>query len=208
MKPVNFRLILISDRKACQPNKLEDVVKSASKYGLKAVQLREKDLDSKTLLQTAYKLRRITKRYSTKLFINDRLDIALLSGADGLHTPVNGLTAEQISEYHDSLIIGRSVHSLTEASEAEKSGFDYLMFGPVFRTPSKTGYGKPKGLKELKKVCESVKIPVFAVGGINPLRAGKCIKYGAHGVAVIRSILSSKNLIQTIQQFKIQMGGL
>jgi thiamine-phosphate pyrophosphorylase len=202
MKPLDFHLILITDRIACKPNKLEDVIKSACQNGVKAVQLREKNLDSHSLLKFAKKLRKITKHYSAKLIINDRLDIALLSKADGLHSPVNGLTAEQIRNHHKKLVTGKSVHSLEEAVRAERLGFDYIIFGPVFRTPSKTAYGKPKGLKELKKVCMNVNIPVFAVGGINPVRAGKCIKQGAYGVAVIRNIMCSKKIKQTLKQFK------
>jgi len=201
---IDFKLILITDSNL---NKnLIRVISEACKAGVKAVQVREKNISAKELLKLSKKIRTITNKTKARLLINDRYDIALLADADGLHTPEKGINPLQLK--NNKLIIGRSVHSLISAVEAEKLGFDYIIFGPVFRTPAKIKYGSPQGIKNLKQVCGTVKIPVFAVGGINPLRSKKCINAGAHGVAVIREIMNSKNIRKTVNEFKASMGNL
>ena len=204
-RKVDFRLILITDRKL--NNNLPLCISKACTAGVKAVMVREKDLPANELLSLSKNLKTITGKTKTKLIINDRYDIALLSGADGVHSPENGITPKQISQ-PDKFLIGRSVHSTASAKEAEKLGFDYLLFGPVYRTPAKIKYGSPMGLKKLKEVCGSVNIPVFAVGGINLKRAKKCMLTGAFGIAVIREIMLSGNIKHTVKEFKDEMGDL
>jgi len=200
--PIDFKLILITEGKF--NNNLYKTISSACRAGVKAVQIREKHISAKELLIISKKIRTITKQTKIKLFINDRYDIAMLSKADGLHVPENGINPAQVVK--SKFITGKSVHSLIGAVEAEKNGFDYIFFGPVFRTPAKVKFGKPQGLENLKTVCGSVKIPVFAVGGINPNRAKKCIQSGAYGVAVIREIMNSKNVIKTVNEFNVSLG--
>jgi thiamine-phosphate pyrophosphorylase len=204
---IDFRFLLVTDRKQ-SPKPLEDLIEKACKAGLKAVQLREKDLSSKDLLRLAKQLRKVTQRYNSKLLINDRLDIAMLSMADGLHSPENGTPVKCSRQFGKYLLFGKSVHSLVGALAAEKEGYDYIMFGPVYRTASKTGYGKPKGISGLKRVCEAVKVPVFAVGGITPERAGSCVKAGAYGTAVISAVMKSSQPKSTISRFKKAIGEL
>ena len=208
-KPL-FRLLLITDRKKCKD--LKRVVLHACEAGVKAVQLREKSanggLPSAELLSLSKELRKITKSNSAKLLINDRLDICLLSKADGIHSPEKGLTPKQIKKYNSKLLAGKSVHSIKSAIDAEKMGYDYIIAGPVFRTASKIKFGKPLGLKSFKQICDSVNIPVYAVGGINAIRAKKCISKGACGVAVISEIMKSKSIKQTVKEFRNSMGSL
>lgn len=205
---ISFRLLLISDRKLCISNSIEETASISFAAGVKAFQLREKDLTSSELLILAKKLKIITQKHSASLIINDRLDIALLSGADGVHSPENGIPANAVKKISKNLIVGKSIHSVKSAVEAEKNGYDYIIAGPVFRTSSKMKYGKPLGLILLKLICDSVNLPVFAVGGINPERAKKCIKAGAHGVAVIGAIFKSKNIKKTVLEFKKSLCGL
>ena len=205
---IDFKLLVITDRKKCRTKSLEEVVKTSCACGIKAFQLREKDLTASELLLLARRLRKITTGHRAKLIINDRLDIALLSNADGIHSPENGISPKQSKRFNKNLIVGKSTHSLNSAIEAGKNGFDYIIFGPVFRTQSKVKYGKPKGLNELKRVCNKVNIPVIAVGGINPGRAEKCIRAGAHGAAVIGAIMKSKNIKKTVSEFKESLGSL
>ncbi|HEY3250837.1 MAG TPA: thiamine phosphate synthase [Ignavibacteria bacterium] len=202
---IDFRLIFITNSKL-NPD-LYRVVKKACGAGVKAVQIREKELSAKELLKLAKRLRILAKKTNTELFINDRYDIALLSNADGLHLPENGILPSHINR-NKRIIMGRSVHSLMAAREAEKNGFDYILFGPVFRTPAKIKFGSPQGLSKLEKVCNSVNIPVFAVGGINPQRAKKCVESGAHGIAVIRELMLSPNISKTLRDFKEAIGSL
>ena len=208
MNKIDFHLILITDRKKLHNISLKKFIDKCCQNGIKAVQLREKDLTSYDLLLLTKKLKKVTEKYSTKLLINDRLDIALLSNADGVHSPVTGIQSSQIKQFNKNLLAGKSVHSLTTAKNAEKDGFDYIICGPVFKTPSKIKYGKPLGINNLKEICSSVKIPVFTVGGINPKRAKQCLQIGAYGVAVISEIFNSKNLKQTISDFKTALGNL
>jgi thiamine-phosphate pyrophosphorylase len=205
---IDFRLILVTDRKLLNDIPFSTFIFRCCVYGIKAVQLREKDLTSSKLLSLAKKLRRTTQKNSAKLLINDRIDIALLSKADGVHSPENGTPADQIKKFNKHFIAGKSVHSKNSARKAEQDGYDYLICGPVFRTSSKVKFGKPLGLNILSEICSSVKTPVFAIGGIDPYRAKKCIEAGAHGVAVIRDMFISENLKETISDYKYALGGL
>jgi thiamine-phosphate pyrophosphorylase len=207
-KPIDFRFIVITDRLKLRTGTLEAIVEQCCISGVRAVQLREKDLNAYELLNLAFDLRKITKKYSSYLIINDRLDIVLLSKANGLHSPRNGILSKDVKRINKKILTGTSVHSLEEAVKAEKFGFDYIMFGPIFRTASKIKYGKPQGLKKLKEVCNSVKIPVFAVGGITPPRAKRCVENGAYGVAVISAVMRAKNVKETISEFRRFLGKL
>ena len=187
---------------------MEGFIHRCCRSGVKAIQLRERDMTAEHQLNLAISIKKITKKYSSKLIVNDRLDIAMLSKADGIHSPENGIEAKDVRRINSKLLIGRSVHSIGSAGHAEKKGYDYLIFGPIFRTPSKIKFGKPQGLKKLQEVCKSVRIPVFAVGGIDPERAKKCLNAGAFGVDVIGAIFGSQDLKSTIREFKTVLGDL
>jgi len=202
-----FRLLVITDRKMVKSG-LEKVIKDLCKNGVKAVQLREKDLAANKLLELSLKSRAITAKTRTKLIINDRLDIATLCRANGVHSPEKGIDAKYVKKFGKNFLAGKSVHSEKQATEAEKAGFDYLLFGPVFRTKSKVKYGKPQGINKLKKVCDLVSIPVYAVGGINPARVKKCIDAGASGIAGIGSFMKSSDINRTVNEFKSVLGEL
>ena len=195
-KRINFKLYLITDRKIVhRPSSIVTAVRQALKGGTKAVQLREKDLNTRELLKLAYKMRDLTKKYKARLFINDRFDIALAVGADGVHLTQNSIPAYAVrNTVKRKLLIGVSTHSLKEAKEAEKAKADFITIGPVYRTPSKLKYGKPLGIPALKKVCRQVGIPVFAIGGIKSNRIKDVKKAGASGVAVISEIFSASDI--------------
>ena len=203
---INFHLIFITDDSPI--TKLKGTIEQSCKAGVKAIQLRQKTLTTNEILQTARIIKEITTEFNSQLLINDRLDIALLSKADGLHSPENGIMPSQSKKFNSQLICGKSVHSVRNAKIAEKQGYDYIIYGPVFKTPSKIKYGKPQGLEALKRVCKSVDIPVFAVGGITALRAKKCISSGAFGVAVISAIMCSNNVKNIVTEFDNALGGL
>ncbi|MBI5727311.1 MAG: thiamine phosphate synthase [Ignavibacteriales bacterium] len=181
---------------------------SLSKSGIKAVQLRQKHSASGEVLELAKKLKRNVDGKVTKIIVNDRFDIALLAGLGGVHAVTNGITAGYIKKFCKDMISGKSVHSLAEALRAEKDGFNYVLFGPVYRTPSKVKFGKPQGLEKLRVVCSKVSIPVIAVGGINPMRAEKCLNAGAYGVAAISDLFNSQNIKGKISQYKKVLGEL
>lgn len=193
---IDFKLYLITDRKQLkETSRLLAAVTQALKGGVRAVQLREKDLDTRELLKLAYKMRALTDKYKAKLFINDRFDIALAVGADGVHLTQSSIPVYAVRDtVKKKLLIGVSTHSLKEAREAEKGGADFVTFGPVYHTPSKRKYGAPVGLDALKTVCTKIKIPVFALGGIKSNRINNVLENGASGVAMISEIFKAKNI--------------
>jgi thiamine-phosphate pyrophosphorylase len=179
--------MLITNRKrAALP--LEALVEQACEAGVSLVQLREKNLDGKPLFHLAQSLREVTSHHNAKLLVNSRLDIALAIDADGLHLPEHALPVQTVKKFFSNLV-GRSVHSVEGARDAEQSGADYLLFGHVFETASKEN--EPRGLNALQAVCKAVSIPVYAVGGVTPERVRVCVESGAFGVAVMNGIMSA-----------------
>ncbi|MBI5097733.1 MAG: thiamine phosphate synthase [Nitrospirae bacterium] len=193
---IDFKLYLITDRKLIADRySLIAAVKEALKGGVKAIQLREKDLGTRELLKLTYKMRELTARYDARLFINDRFDIALAAGADGVHLTQNSIPADAVRHVvKKKLLIGVSTHSLKEAKEAERAGADFITLGPIYRTPSKLKYGKPLGLDTLKEVSRKIKIPVFAIGGIQSDKVEEVKKAGAFGVAMISEIFGAEDI--------------
>jgi thiamine-phosphate pyrophosphorylase len=189
-------------------NELVKQITALSATGVKAVQLREKNIPAGELLNISKSAGSRINRNKTRLIINERLDIAILAGASGIHSTSNGIENKYIRKFAPDIVSGKSVHSLIEAKKAEKEGYDYILFGPVYRTPAKVKYGKPQGLKKLSEVCKSVNIPVFAVGGINPQRINKCINAGAYGVAAIREFADTKNIKKAVKDFQKELGSL
>lgn len=202
MNNPGFSYYLITDRKKCQPKSLQEVVEEACRSGIKAVQLREKDLSGKDLYDLAMDLRAVTSRYDTALFINERTDIALAVEADGVHCREAGIGPAEVKRLDETLSTGASVHSIEAARDAEANGADFLLFGPVYHTPSKAKYGSPQGTHRLRKVSGAVKIPVYAVGGITLEKAFTCRSAGAFGVAGISSIMKADSVEQKVEQWK------
>ena len=177
--------------------KIEQIVTA----GVDFIQIREKDLLARELTSVTRDAVQITASLfqgerRTRILVNDRLDIALSEGADGVHLAENGLPIAEakrllserasIASGERKFLIGASCHSLEAAQAADKSGADYLFFGPVFATPSKAAFGAPQGLERLAEVCRSASVPVFAIGGITLENAASCVKAGAAGLAAIR----------------------
>jgi thiamine-phosphate pyrophosphorylase len=185
-------LCLVTDRQRLGESSLEAVVEEAVKGGVNILQLREKDLPARELLALANRLRQAT-RGRALLVINDRLDVALAAGADGVHLPENGLPeaiARRLMGRH--AIIGRSVHSKEAAVEAEQAGADYVQLGTIYATQSKPDL-KPSGPKLVREVSAAVAVPVLAVGGVSPENAAEVIEAGASGASVISAILGAED---------------
>ncbi len=195
-RSIDFRLYLITDRKLF-PDKdsFFAAMEGALKAGVKAVQLREKDLPTRKLLTMAYGMRELTSEYRAKLFINDRTDIALCVGADGVHLGQESMPIYAVRKIAgDGFIIGVSTHSLKEAHLAEKEGADFIIFGPLYQTRSKLKYGSPVGLEALNKVTGDIGIPVFGIGGIRLDTINAVMKSGTYGIAVISGILGEDDV--------------
>ena len=209
MPKVNFRLYVITNRLLCGDRSLAQVVGDACKAGVKAIQLHEKDIPAKFVYNLAQEIQQICKRTGAKLLINDRFDISGAVGADGVHLTSKSLPVEIVRKnFNSDKLVGVSAHSLEEARRAEDSGADFVLFGPIYPTPSKAAYGHPQGLTKLQEVAKSVAIPVFAVGGMTPEKAKECVESDAFGVAVISSVMSTRDISATLKSYEDYLGRL
>ncbi len=169
--------------------------------GAKILQLRAKSLSSKEFLETARIIRKITKDKGTVFIVNDRVDIALLTDADGVHLGQGDLPVKEARRLlGNNKIIGYSTHNLREALEAVRLPVDYISFGPIFPTKTKEDVQTPKGLKLLSEVRKAVEIPIVAIGGITETNMVHVLKEGVEGVAMISEILTVKDISQKINR--------
>ena len=198
-----FKVYLVTDRNVLAPAySLPAAVEEALKGGVKAVQLREKDLGIRDLLTMAYRLRELTARYGAKLFINDRVDIALAVGADGVHLGVSSMPAFAARKAAgEGMLIGVSTHGITEAEKAVEEGADFITLGPIFETPSKLQYGRPLGTDLLREVRAKIPVPVFAIGGIKKEKVASVLEAGASGIALISAIFGSEDIRSNTIEF-------
>jgi thiamine-phosphate pyrophosphorylase len=207
-RPIDFRLYLITDRAFCAPRPLDDVVREACAAGVRAVQLREKDLREDEILALATRLSAVAREHGAKLFVNAR-GLAELTSIEGMIDGVHFPDHPHVLNCCDSpKVIGRSVHSLDGATGAVCEGVDYLFFSPVFPPLSKVSYAPPQGLDALAEVARAVDVPVFALGGVTPERAAACLEAGAHGVAVIGAIMAADDVAAAVRRFEEEMGSL
>jgi thiamine-phosphate pyrophosphorylase len=181
-------------------------IELAASAGVDWIQLREKDLLGKDCAElTRLALERVRLCGSpTRILVNDRLDVALATGAGGVHLSENGLPVQDARRMRDEFfvrqgtaadfLIGVSCHSLGSVLAAARAGADYLYFSPIFSTPSKVVYGPPQGLERLAQICRAVQIPVVAIGGVNLENAADCFAAGAAGIAAIRLFQDSADL--------------
>jgi len=198
---IDFRVYLITDRNIDREGNIFENVRKAIEAGIRAVQLREKDLEIAELIDYAYELRKITYLYSAKLIINERVDVALAVGADGVHTGYSGIPVRAVRKIVPvEFMVGVSTHGIEEAIKAEEDGADFITCGPVFDTPSKSKYGAPIGVDRLKEVVNRVDIPVFALGGIKESNIAEVMGAGAYGVSMISAILASSNIEKTAKE--------
>lgn len=184
MPTPTFDLLAISDRATLDIPFPEWLARLAA-AGVRAVQVREKDLEDRAVWELARQARAALPSPATVL-VNGRLDLALAAGADGAHLPSDGVPVAALRRrFGLGVLLGVSTHSVAEVERAWQDGADYVTFGPVWPTPSKEGYGPPRGGEELARAAR-VGIPVYALGGVMLSRFGEAAAAGAAGVAGIR----------------------
>lgn len=193
---VDFRLCLVTDGSS------PDDVATACACGVRAVQYRNKQVTALTAYERSRELRAITRKYSTRFFVNERVDIAMVTGADGVHCPETGFPPKVARRLlGDNAVVGVSVHSVEAALRAQTDGADFVFFGPIFETPSKPDT-PPQGTDKLRDVWETIDIPVFAIGGVTPEKVQQCLDAGAEGVAVISAISRQSDLAAAVGAFQ------
>ena len=197
------RLYVVTDRQQTAGRSLEEVIASAARGGAGMVQLREKDLSARELLALGNRLQHVLAPYGIPLLINDRLDVAQALDAAGVHLAGHSLpTAQARRVLGPDKLIGVSTHSMEQAQDARDGGADFIVFGPVFTTPSKVAYGPPQGLQQLAHIVQSVDLPVLAIGGINVTNLPSVLQEGAHGVAMIRAVLEAADPDEATRQLR------
>ena len=186
---------------------LQDSIRRAAAAGADWIQIRERDLEARSLVELARFAAAETRATSAHVFVNDRLDVALAAAAAGVHLGEKSLPLETVVEWRRSagrsdFLIGVSCHSLESARAAGRGGANFIFFGPVFATPSKAAFGAPQGIERLREVCASLEIPVLAIGGVNLENARACIAAGAAGVAAIRLFQEAPDPAELAAQLK------
>lgn len=202
---LDFRLYFVTDRTQTAGRPLTDVVHAALDGGVRAVQLREKDLAGAELYHLAEQLRTLTLPYQARLLVNDRIDVALAVEADGVHLGQTSfpVAAARMLLGPDKLICV-STHSTAEISAA--TGADFVVFGPVYFTPSKAPYGEPQGKERLRQAVKHSSVPVFAIGGIKEERIAEVQAAGAYGVAVISALSIAADPSQAARALLARLG--
>jgi len=201
------RIILIADTGVVGRERLPEVIESCLRAGLDGVMLREKRLPAAETFELALKLKDKTASQGALLIINDRVDVAIASGADGVHLPGAGLPVGRVKPMLPAgIIIGKSAHTMDEAAAARREGADYITVAPVFPTASKP-CAAPMGVERFENIASNAQIPAYALGGINPSNARQVMKAGAAGVAVISAVLKApdpagavKSLSQSLER--------
>ena len=195
LNPQDLLLYLCTDRVLSLGRPITEAVEEAIAGGVTMVQLREKEASTGEFYRIALEVRAVTRRLRVPLVINDRLDIALAAGAEGLHIGQSDLplsAARRVAG--DRLFIGISASTVEEALRAEAEGADYLGVGAVYPTGSKADAGRVIGLKGLEEIRAAVKIPVVGIGGVNASNAAEVMKTGAAGISLISGILSQPDI--------------
>jgi thiamine-phosphate pyrophosphorylase len=193
--PRSLALTLVTDAVACGERDLADVVRAALRGGVTCVQLREKDLPARAFLARACLLKEVLAEASqpVPLIINDRLDVALASGADGVHVGQTDMPPALIRRHMPHAIIGLSVSSLADvqAVRGQSLPVDYLGVSPIFSTPTKPDAAAPVGLHGLAAIRAQSPLPLVAIGGIGAANAAAVLDAGADGLAVVSAICSA-----------------
>ena len=202
LKPENLLLYAITDRRWAINQTFYEQIEAALSGGITMLQLREKNLNKKLIIEEASKIKQMCKSFNVPLIINDDLDIALEVQADGVHVGLDDLPVDEIrKKTGENFIIGATAKTISQAQEAELNGADYLGVGAVF--PS---HAKPNAIRvdkiQLKNICKSVKIPVIAIGGIGLENISELIGSGISGVAVVSAIFSAENILKTTKILK------
>ena len=193
------KIYLVTDEKACNGKDFYKCIEESIKGGVKIVQLREKNSSTKDFYEKALKVKKICKNYGALFIINDRLDIAQAVEADGVHLGQTDMPIEKARKIlKNKFLIGATARNAKEAKKAELLGADYIGSGAIFGTSTKDN-AKKLEMEDLKKIVNSVKIPVFAIGGINISNVSLLKNIGLQGICLVSGILSEKDCKKAVE---------
>ena len=196
-------LYVITDEQVAGNLSHAEIAERAIAGGADVIQLRDKGCGCKELLRIGRVIREITRKTGTLFIVNDRLDVALACGADGVHLGQDDIgvgVARQIAP--PGFILGVSVGTLEEAVRAERDGADYIAISPLFPTTSKNDAGHGYGLKVLREIRQNVSVPIIAIGGVNRDNVNEVMAAGADGIAVISAVVGSPDIMKAARELR------
>lgn len=197
----NCKLYVIIDKDIIKKRDIIGIAEEVMRGGADIIQLRDKSTCDKKLLQQAKAVRNITKRYKRLFIINDRVDIACIIDADGVHLGQGDISVKEARKILGKKIIGVSTHNTKQSKKAERIGADYIGIGPIFKSKTKKGL-LPIGVTMLRRVSKITRIPFFAIGGITLKNISHIKKAGADRVAVASSALEGKSVYDSVKRLK------
>jgi len=191
-RPTDYSLYLVTDRALSHGRSTREVVQAGVRGGVTCVQLREKRTTTRAFIEEALYVKACLNSSGVPLVINDRVDVALAVGADGVHLGQNDMPLDMARALvGTSMVIGVSVESVRDAVAAQRGGADYLGVSPIFATPTKSDTAAPLGLAGLHAIRRAVRLPLVAIGGVNRRNAADVIGSGADGIAVVSAIVAA-----------------
>jgi thiamine-phosphate pyrophosphorylase len=196
-----YQLYVITDGELSEVSHQEQA-RLACEGGADVIQLRDKTMDKDGMIIVAKDIRRITSLHNVLFFVNDHMDAALASEADGIHLGQSDMRLADALELKGKMLIGISASSAEEALAAERGGADYIGLGPIFTTSSKNDAGEAIGIEELRRIRSMVKIPIVAIGGVTMENTPGIIEAGADGIAVISAVVSQKDIRNAAEEMK------
>ena len=192
MGRIDYSLYLVTDRALARGRPLADVVRAAVAGGVTCVQLREKEASAREFAAAARELLALLRPLGVPLIVNDRIDVALAAGADGVHVGQQDLSVADARRLGPpGWIVGVSAESVADAARAERDGADYVGASPIFATPTKADHAPPLGLAGLRALRAATKLPLVAIGGLHVGNARETIRAGADGLAVVSAIVAA-----------------
>ncbi|MDI4660163.1 MULTISPECIES: thiamine phosphate synthase [Cobetia] len=202
---LDLSLYLVTDPSLCAERGLEATVMAAVRGGVSVVQLRDKHASDEEMIAQAIRLKALLDEYEVPLIINDRIEVALASGADGLHIgQSDGDPVEARRRLGEDALIGLSVQTLEQLKALDVERIDYLGLGPVHATPTKPDHAAPLGIEGLTQLVRSSPLPTVAIGGISLANAGEVMTSGTDGLAVVSALCSAEDPAAAAQQFLAQ----
>ena len=198
---IDWSLYLVTDPRLSERRSLLNMVEAAVKGGAGIVQYRDKESGTRKMVETAKSLCHVCHRLGACFLVNDRVDVALAVGADGVHVGQDDMPIDIARMLLGSgKLIGITVHNAEEIRQAEKEGADYLSLAPVYATSTKSDHQTPLGPEGVKRLAAMSHIPVLAIGGINHSNAAEVVRSGVQGICVVSAILSAEDPLSTARE--------